>query len=225
MAGSHPQHHCSSCILILLCLTAPAMDGRGGASAAGSAAASDDFAFSPDLGDGERDKRDGAGPTPEGTTGTAAALASGTAAAFSSEVARPVKGGTGCACEPTASEQQPAAAGADVGKSMLEEIAQLKKQQKEVKDAKLAVGKQLRNAERRRNRLKKRANKLSDADLLAVISLRNHEKAVGGQGETATDEGDEENAKCIPGDAGASSSSAAPSKATTNPVSKKPRGS
>ena len=219
MAGSHPQHQCSSCILILLCLPAPAMDGRGGASAAGSAAASDDFAFSPDLGDGERDKRDGAGPTPEGTTGTAAALASGTAAAFSSDVAHPVKGGAGSACEPTASG--PAAAGADVGKSMLEEIAQLKKQQKEAKDAKLAVGKQLRNAERRRKRLKKRASKLSDTDLLAVIRMRNHEKAVGGKGDTATEEGDEENAKCIPGDAGASSSSATP--APTKPMSKKPR--
>ena len=220
MAGSHPQHQCSSCILILLCLTAPAMDGRGGASAAGSAAASDDFAFSPDLGDGERDKRDGAGPTPEGTTGTAAALASGTAAAFSSKVAHPLKGGAGSACEPTAAEQQPAAA-ADLGKSMLQEIAQLKKQQKEAKDAKVALGKQLRNAERRRKRLKKRASKLSDTDLLAVISMRNHEKAVGGKGDTATEEGDEENAKCIPGDAGASSSSATP--APTKPMSKKPR--
>ena len=220
MAGSHPQHQCSSCILILLCLPAPAMDGPGGASAAGSAAASDDFAFSPDLGDGERDKRDGAGPTPEGTTGTAAALASGTAAAFSSKVAHPLKGGAGSACEPTAAEQQPAAA-ADLGKSMLQEIAQLKKQQKEAKDAKVALGKQLRNAERRRKRLKKRASKLSDTDLLAVISMRNHEKAVGGKGDTATEEGDEENAKCIPGDAGASSSSAAP--APTKPMSKKPR--
>ena len=197
----------------------------GDASAAGSAAATDDLALSPDLGYGERDERDGAAPTPQGTNGTAAALASGTAAAFSSEVAHPVKGGAGSACEPTAAEQQPAAAGADVGKSMLEEIAQLKKQQKDAKDAKLAVGKQLRNAERRRKRLKKRASKLSDADLLAVISLRNHEKAVGGRGDTATDEEDEANAKRIPGDAGASSSSAAPSKATTKPLSKKPRGS
>ena len=196
------------------------MDGRGGASAAGSAAASDDFAFSPDLGDGERDKRDGAGPTPEGTTGTAAALASGTAAAFSSKVAHPLKGGAGSACEPTAAEQQPAAA-ADLGKSMLQEIAQLKKQQKEAKDAKVALGKQLRNAERRRKRLKKRASKLSDTDLLAVISMRNHEKAVGGKGDTATEERDEENAKCIPGDAGASSGSATP--APTKPMSKKPR--
>ena len=197
----------------------------GDASASGSAAATDDLAFSPDLGDGERDKCDGAGPTPQGTNGTAAALASGTAAAFSSEVAHPVKEGAGSAREPTAAEKQPTAAGDDVGKSMLEEIAQLKKQQKEAKDAKLAVGKQLRNAERRRKRLKQRANKLSDADLLLVISLRNHEKAVGGQGDTGTDEGIEKNTKYIPGDAGASSSSAAPSKATTKPISKKPRGS
>ena len=195
----------------------------GDASAAGAAGATDDLAFSPDLGDGERDFCDGAAPTPQGTTGTAAALASGTAAAFSSEVAHPVKGGAGSACEPTAAEQVPAAIGADVGKSMLEEIAQLKKQQKEAKDAKLAVGKQLRNAERRRKRLKKRASKLSDSDLLAVISLRNHEKVAGLL--AATDEGDEENAKEIQDDPGASSSSAAPSKATTKPTSKKPRSS
>ena len=198
------------------------MDGRGGASAAGSAAASDDFAFSPDLGDGERDKRDGAAPTPQGTNGTAAALASGTAAAFSSKVAHPLKGGAGSACEPTAAEQQPAAA-ADLGKSMLEEIAQLKKQQKEAKDAKVALGKQLRNAERRRKRLKQRASSLSDADLLAVISLRNHEKVAGLL--AATGEGDEEKAKERQDDPGASSSSAAPSQATTKPTSKKPRSS
>ena len=187
--------------------------------------ASADLAFSPDLDDGERDKRDGAAPTPQGTNGTAAAWASGTAAALASEVARPVKGGAGNASEPTAADKEPAAAGADVGKSVLEEIAQLKKQQKEAKDAKLAVGKQLRNAERRRKRLKKRASKLSDAYLLAVISLRNQEEAVGGQGDTATDEEDEDKAKGIAGDAGASSSSAAPSKATGQPMSKKPRGS
>ena len=134
-----------------------------------------------------------------------------------------MKGGAGSACEPTAAVQEPADAGADVGKSMLEEIAQLKKQQKEAKDAKLAVGKQLRNAERRRKRLKKRASKLSDSDLLAVISLRNHEKVAGLL--AATDEGDEENAKEIQDDPGASSSSAAPSKATTKPTSKKPRSS
>ena len=193
------------------------MSSPGGASAAGSSAATDDRAFSPDLGEGERDRRECAAPTPQGTNGTAAALAS--------EVAHPVKGGAANASEPTAADKEPATAGSDAGKSMLEEIAQLKKKWKEAKEARAAVAKQLRNAERRRKRLKRRASKLSDADLLAVISLRNHEKAVGGQGDTATDEGDDENAKCIPGDAGASSSSAAPSKATTQPMSKKPRGS
>ena len=215
MAGSHPQHQCSSCILILLSLPAPAMCSPGGASAAGSSAATDDRAFSPDLGEGERDRRDGAAPTPQGTDGTAAALAS--------EVAHPVKGGAGNASEPTAADKEPAAAGADVGKSVLEEIAQLKKQQKEAKDAKLAVGKQLRNAERRRKRLKQRASSLSDADLLAVISLRNHEKVAGLL--AATGEGDEEKAKERQDDPGASSSSAAPSQATTTPTSKKPRSS
>ena len=43
------------------------------------------------------------------------------------------------------------------------------------------VASQLRNAERRRKRLKQRASKLSDQDLLAVMSLRTHEKAMGRQ--------------------------------------------
>ena len=103
-------------------------------------------------------------------------MASGTAAALCSEVARPVKEGAGSAREPTAAEKQPAAAGADVGKSMLEEIAALKQKQKEARDAKVLAQRQLHNAERRRSRLKKRARMLSDGDLLAVISMRNHER-------------------------------------------------
>ena len=60
---------------------------------------------------------------------------------------------------------------------MLDEISELKRKQKEAREAKLTVGKQLRNAERRRKRLKLRAKQLSDEDLLAVMSLRTHEKA------------------------------------------------
>ena len=223
MAGSHPQHQCSSCILILLSLPAPAMCSPGGASAAGSSAATDDRAFSPDLGEGERDRRECAAPTRQDTNGTAAAWASGTAAALASEVAHPVKGGAANASEPTAADKEPATAGSDAGKSMLEEIAQLKKKWKEAKEARAAVAKQLRNAERRRKRLKQRASSLSDADLLAVISLRNHEKVAGLL--AATGEGDEEKAKERQDDPGASSSSAAPSQATTKPTSKKPRSS
>ena len=79
--------------------------------------------------------------------------------------------------EPTAasSSDQPA----DPGKSILDDITALKAQQKRLRDEKKALTRNLRNAERRRSRLKKRAKALSDADLLAVISLRNHEKALG----------------------------------------------
>ena len=180
----------------------------------GTAAAADNRDCSPDRGDGEREERDAAAVTPKTASGTAAALAS--------EDAKRLTGAAISRAEPTAGG--PGANGAvDVGRSMLDEISVLKKQQKEAWEAKKMVQKQLRNAERRRKRLKKRASKLSDSDLLAVISLRNHEKVAGLL--AATDEGDEENAKEIQDDPGASSSSAAPSKATTKPTSKKPRSS
>ena len=49
----------------------------------------------------------------------------------------------------------------------------------------------MRNAERRSSRLKRRAKALSDQDLLAVISLRNHEKALGKSGADVQEEEDE----------------------------------
>lgn len=81
------------------------------------------------------------------------------------------------AAEPTAGRRR--AAVADPGQTLLDEILALKDAQKVAKDAKKQVTKELRNANRRRQRLKKRAKALSDQDLLAVISLRNHEKALG----------------------------------------------
>ena len=69
----------------------------------------------------------------------------------------------------------------DQGVIMLREIAALKAEQKKAREAKRVVASQLRNAERRRKRLKQRASKLSDQDLLAVMSLRTHEKAMGRQ--------------------------------------------
>ena len=71
---------------------------------------------------------------------------------------------------------------------MLDDIKALKEEQQRMRAHKKAATKELRNAERRISRLKKRAKALSDADLLAVISLRNHEKALG---KTKAD-GDEE---------------------------------
>ena len=98
--------------------------------------------------------------------------------------------GLGCiGREPTARPRRSAVA--DPGKTLLEEILALKNEQKKAEEAKQAITKELRNANRRRQRLKKRAKALSDQDLLAVISLRNHEGALGRQ-TTAEDEDDDE---------------------------------
>ena len=151
---------------------------------------------------------------------------------MASEAAQHVKGGASSAAEPTASAAEPTAGGegatdaGDIGKILLDEIAKLKKEQKDARDAKKEVSKQLRNAERRRKRLKQRAKQLSDADLLAVISLRNHEKTKTlGQRDSATDAEDDENAKSIPDDLVAGPGSAATSQPSTEPRRKKQRGS
>ena len=51
-------------------------------------------------------------------------------------------------------------------------IARLKAEQKAMKDKKRKIHKDLKNAEKRRSRLKKRARQLSDADLVAVLQMR-----------------------------------------------------
>ena len=117
-------------------------------------------------------------------------LAGGPAVASAATVVEspPAVGRTGR--EPTA---RPRRSGVnDPGKDLLDEIEGLKEQQKLAKEAKKAVTKDLRNANRRRQRLKKRAKALSDADLLAVISLRNHEKAVGRQPSAEEEDDDED---------------------------------
>ena len=67
------------------------------------------------------------------------------------------------------------------GRSIVEEINALKAEQKAAREQKKKISKDLRNAEKRRQRLKKRAKQLSDADLVAVMSLRVHEKALLGK--------------------------------------------
>ena len=51
-------------------------------------------------------------------------------------------------------------------------IELLRKQQQELQSQKKDLAKNLRNVERRRQRLRKRARQLTDEDLLAVLSLR-----------------------------------------------------
>ena len=61
----------------------------------------------------------------------------------------------------------------------MDDILALKLQQKEARDNKLQVTRELRNAEKRRQRLKKKAKQLTDADLVEVLKLRDHFKGVG----------------------------------------------
>ena len=90
----------------------------------------------------------------------------------------------------------------------------LKSEQKKALEAKKAITKELRNANRRRQRLKKRAKALSDQDLLAVISLRNHERALGRQITAELEDDDEDSeSELDESTATASASSAAASPA------------
>lgn len=61
---------------------------------------------------------------------------------------------------------------AATGTNLLDQIAALKAEQKELRAKKKKVSQTLRNAERRRSRLRKKAKLLSDADLVDVLRMR-----------------------------------------------------
>ena len=58
-------------------------------------------------------------------------------------------------------------------------IRALKEQQKNLKDERKRVSKVLRNEEKRRMRLRKRARQLSDGDLVALLKMRSDAKEIG----------------------------------------------
>ena len=61
----------------------------------------------------------------------------------------------------------------ELGKDMLkDQIEALKHEQATMRAAKKKITKDLKNAERRRKRLRKRAKQLSDDDLIAVLRMR-----------------------------------------------------
>ncbi len=64
------------------------------------------------------------------------------------------------------------AASAVGASALLSEIQRLKEEQKSLRDGRRRVAKELRNAEKRRQRLRKKARLLSDADLVQVIGMR-----------------------------------------------------
>ena len=71
-----------------------------------------------------------------------------------------------------------------VGDPLLHQIANLKAAQKRLRDEKKMISKNLRNAERRKKRLRVRAKQLTDDDLVAVLRMRQdlRERAAAGDG-------------------------------------------
>jgi ribosomal protein L12E/L44/L45/RPP1/RPP2 len=67
--------------------------------------------------------------------------------------------------------------------TLLESIKRLKDQQAAMKAAKVDVQKQLRNAVKRRHRLKKQARQLTDKDLVEVLQMRKESMPAVGDGE------------------------------------------
>lgn len=61
-------------------------------------------------------------------------------------------------------------------KTLVPEIARLKQEQQQLRDQRKKLAKELKNAEKKRSRLKKRAKQLTDSDLVAVMLLRASEK-------------------------------------------------
>ena len=60
----------------------------------------------------------------------------------------------------------------ETGQELLNAIADLKQQQMTLRAQKKKVSKELRNAEKKKTRLKKKARQLSDKDLVTVLQMR-----------------------------------------------------
>ena len=94
------------------------------------------------------------------------------------------------------------------------EIEALRKEQAELKAERKRLQLNLRNAQRKKARLGKRARQLSDNDLVAVLMMRKEQRATraGGQGASSSEAG----ASC-PGTESAASSSASASAPPSEP--------
>ena len=169
MVWPHSQLQCSSispsCICPSSAQASMSLDDDAGAAAAASAE-------EPASQHGSDDS-DSAG---EPTAAETAAPADGQAPADAEAPPLADVGG-----RPGSSADDEPTAVADSGakqKNILQEISALKAEQKRARDAKSKITKELRNAEKRRQRLKKRAKQLSDADLVAVMTLRSAEQGL-----------------------------------------------
>ena len=154
----------TSAFAIPACAAMAASDGE----AADAVAAAEE----PTLTDGARG--DGTGePT---AAAEAPPPASGEAAVRTEAPALPPTGGEGGSSTDHLASQVGGVK--DKGSGILDEIQKLKAEQKAARDKKMQISKELRNAEKRRQRLKRRAKQLSDADLVAVMTLRAGERTL-----------------------------------------------
>ena len=71
-----------------------------------------------------------------------------------------------------ASTTSPSAGSEQKGDGLLNHIADLRRQQKEARDARAKLSKELKNATRKKKRLQRKARQLSNQDLLQVLSMR-----------------------------------------------------
>ena len=74
--------------------------------------------------------------------------------------------------EPTAGACSAIVPSPGVASTLVPEIARLKAERQALRDQRKRLAKDLKNAERKRSRLKKRAKLLTDSDLVAVMMLR-----------------------------------------------------
>ncbi len=65
------------------------------------------------------------------------------------------------------------------GYDILGSIQALKEQQKKLRDERKLIAKQLKNEEKRRSRLRKKARQLSDQDLVALLKMRSDVQEAG----------------------------------------------
>lgn len=65
------------------------------------------------------------------------------------------------------------------GHDILGSIAELRQQQAGLRAQRKVVAKKLKNEEKRRTRLRKRARMLTDCDLVALLKMRSDEKPAG----------------------------------------------
>jgi hypothetical protein len=71
-------------------------------------------------------------------------------------------------------------------------IADLKDQQKAIRDQRKANAKSLKNAQRRKTRLKRKARELSNDDLLQVLTMREEDEKEKKNGKVIDDDEDAE---------------------------------